>query len=122
MNVAARFVAVLKLGRPHFLVGGFLLFALGAALAAVHGVRIDWQRYAWGQGVITGAQWMTHYANDYFDLEADRSNATPTRWSGGSRVLVSGVVAPSVALAASLILCVVALVASVGLVAQPGSP
>jgi len=115
MTAAARAVAFLKLGRPHFLVGGFLLFALGAALAAVWGARIDWVRYAWGQAVITAAQWMTHYSNDYFDLEADRSNSTPTRWSGGSRVLVNGSVAPHVALAASLTLCAVALFASLRL-------
>ena len=122
MIEAARIVAFVKLGRPKFLVGGFLLFALGAALAAVQGARIDWPRYAWGQGVITAAQWMTHYANDYFDLEADRSNSTPTRWSGGSRVLVSGTVQPRVALGASLLFGIAAIIAALGLAVQPGSP
>lgn len=122
MITAARLVAFLKLGRPHFLIGGFLLFALGAALATVHGAHIDWRRYAWGQGVITAAQWMTHYSNDYFDLEADRFNSTPTRWSGGSRVLVSGTVAPRVALTTALSLCAAAILAALGLALQPGSP
>ena len=45
---------------------------------------------------------MTHYANDYFDYEADRANATPTRWSGGSRVLVGGELPRGVALGAAL--------------------
>lgn len=122
MSDAVRLVAFLKLGRPHFLVGGFLLFALGAALARVHGAQIDWPRYAWGQCVITAAQWMTHYSNDYFDLEADRSNSTPTRWSGGSRILVSGTLVPRVALAASLVLGGVSLLAALGLAVGPGSP
>jgi len=122
MSEAARAVAFLKLGRPHFLIGGFLLFALGAALARVHGADIDWPRYALGQGVITAAQWMTHYSNDYFDLEADRSNSTPTRWSGGSRVLVSGTLAPRVALVASLSLGGAAILAALGLALRPGSP
>jgi 1,4-dihydroxy-2-naphthoate octaprenyltransferase len=65
---------------------------------------------------------MTHYANDYFDLDADRANSTPTRWSGGSRVLVSGAVAPRVALAASAALGSVALGAACILAARPGSP
>ncbi|HEY0466642.1 MAG TPA: prenyltransferase [Polyangiaceae bacterium] len=119
---AARLGAFLKLGRPHFLIGGWLFFALGSAVAAILGASIDWPRYAWGQAVITASQWMTHYANDYFDLEADRANATPTRWSGGSRVLVDGTVAPRAALVASLVLAVIALSAALLLAARASSP
>jgi 1,4-dihydroxy-2-naphthoate polyprenyltransferase len=122
MIEVARLRAFLKLGRPQFLIGGLLLFALGSTLARAEGVGIDWARYAWGQATVTAAQWMTHYSNDYFDLEADRANSTPTRWSGGSRVLVSGAVAPRAALAASLILAAIALVAACVLAARPGSP
>jgi 1,4-dihydroxy-2-naphthoate octaprenyltransferase len=122
MIEAARLRAFLKLGRPQFLIGGLLLFALGSALARAEGVGIDWQRYAWGQATVTAAQWMTHYSNDYFDLEADRANSTPTRWSGGSRVLVSGAIAPRAALAASLVLAAIALIAACVLAARPGSP
>src|SRR5882724_1276070 len=120
MIETAQLRAFLKLGRPRFLIGGLLLFALGSALARAEGVAIDWQRYAWGQVTVTAAQWMTHYANDYFDLEADRSNSTPTRWSGGSRVLLGGAVAPGTALAASLVLAAVALSAACVLAARPG--
>lgn len=114
--------AFLKLGRPHFLIGGLLLFGLGSALAAAGGASIDWQRYAWGQATVTAAQWMTHYSNDYFDLEADRANSTPTRWSGGSRVLVSGGVPPRAALVASIVLAATALLAAGVLTARSGSP
>jgi 1,4-dihydroxy-2-naphthoate polyprenyltransferase len=120
--MVAQTCAFLKLGRPHFLIGGFLLFALGSALAAVQGASIDWSKYAWGQAVITAAQWMTHYANDYFDLNADRANSTPTRWSGGSRVLVNGTVAPRAALAASLILGLISLIAASRLATKPNCP
>jgi 1,4-dihydroxy-2-naphthoate octaprenyltransferase len=122
MTGVARVLAFLKLGRPHFLVGGLLLFALGSTLATARGAGIDWQRYVWGQATITAAQWMTHYSNDYFDLDADRANSTPTRWSGGSRVLVSGAIAPRVALAASAVLGTVALCAACILAAQPDAP
>jgi 1,4-dihydroxy-2-naphthoate octaprenyltransferase len=122
MLEAARLRAFVKLGRPKFLVGGFLLFALGSVLAKVVGATVDWQRYAWGQAIITSAQWMTHYSNDYFDLEADRANSTPTRWSGGSRVLVTGTVAPRAALAASVVLGACALIAALALAARPGTP
>ncbi|MEO8903463.1 MAG: prenyltransferase [Polyangiaceae bacterium] len=102
-------IAFVKLGRPKFLVGGFLLYALGAALAGLAGVPISWHRYVWGQAIVSTTQLMTHYANDYFDLEADRANATPTQWSGGSRILPSGQLAPRVALIAALVLGGVAL-------------
>jgi 1,4-dihydroxy-2-naphthoate octaprenyltransferase len=97
-----RVIAFVKLGRPLFLGGGFVLYALGATVAAWSGHAIDWRRYALGQGAVTAFQLMTHYANDYFDLEADRANATPTRWSGGSRVLAGGALPPRVALIAAL--------------------
>ncbi len=106
-------IAFVKLGRPKFLVGGFLLYALGSALGSLAGVQIDWQRYLWGQAIVSTIQLMTHYANDYFDLEADRANATPTQWSGGSRILPSGQLAPGVALTAALVLGAAALLIAV---------
>ncbi|HYP99002.1 MAG TPA: prenyltransferase [Polyangiaceae bacterium] len=122
MREVARIHAFLKLGRPHFLIGGLLLFALGSALARTEGVVIDWRRYVWGQATITAAQWMTHYSNDYFDLAADRANSTPTRWSGGSRVLVGGLVTPRAALVAAAVLGTAALSAAGFLAARPDSP
>ncbi len=95
-------VAFIKLGRPLFLTGGFVFFGLGAAIAAATGHAIDGLRYALGQAVVTALQLMTHYANDYFDLEADHANATPTRFSGGSRVLTDGQLPRAVALIAAL--------------------
>ncbi len=100
-------VAFVRLGRPLFLGGGFILFALGAAIAAATGHTIDIRRYALGQTVVTAFQLMTHYANDYFDLEADRANASPTRWSGGSRVLPDGELPPIVALIAAIALAAI---------------
>lgn len=100
-------LAFIRLGRPLFLGGGFLMFALGAAIAARHGHAIDWRRYALGQGAVTAFQWMTHYANDYFDFTVDAANQTPTRWSGGSRMLVSGQLPRSVALIASLVFAII---------------
>src|SRR5213078_2269338 len=88
--------------------GGFLLYALGAAIAGVS----DWRRYVLGQLAVTAFQLMTHYANDFFDYDADRANATPTRWSGGSRVLVGGELPCEVALYAALALGAIGLVLS----------
>jgi 1,4-dihydroxy-2-naphthoate octaprenyltransferase len=102
-------LAFIRLGRPLFLGGGFLMFALGAAIAAWHGHAIDVRGYALGQLAVTAFQLMTHYANDYFDYAADRANATPTRWSGGSRVLANGELPRDVALVAALVLAALGL-------------
>lgn len=92
----------LRLGRPLFLVGGFVLHGLGVVIALYSGVRLSVPALFWGQVVVTATQVMTHYSNDYFDLAADRANPTPTRWSGGSRILAEGHVAPSLALLAAV--------------------
>ena len=116
-----RLVAFVKLGRPQFLVGGFVLYGLGAAVAVAGGAAFDRWRYLLGQLVVTATQLMTHYANDYFDLEADRANRTPTRWSGGSRILPDGALPPAVALGAARVLMLLAAAAAVVLARHAGT-
>jgi 1,4-dihydroxy-2-naphthoate octaprenyltransferase len=117
-SVLSRVLAFVKLGRPVFLVGGFVLYGLGAALAAYAGAELDWARYFWGQLAVTAIQLATHYSNDYFDVAADRFNQTPTRWSGGSRVLVDGALPRRVALVTAGVLTAIAL----GTVAKFSTP
>jgi 1,4-dihydroxy-2-naphthoate octaprenyltransferase len=115
-------LALIKLGRLHFLFGGVLLHLLGVTIALYADTPFDITAFIWGQVAITATQLMTHYANDYFDLAADRANQTPTDWSGGSRVLVSGVLPPRLALHMALLLAAVALLTNLVLsvVVSPG--
>jgi 1,4-dihydroxy-2-naphthoate octaprenyltransferase len=106
------------MGRPQFLIGGFVFYGLGATVAAWAGARINLRLYAEGQLIVTVAQLMTHYCNDHFDYEADRANGTPTRWSGGSRVLQSGALPHFAALVAALILLAIGIAASIHLLAS----
>jgi 1,4-dihydroxy-2-naphthoate octaprenyltransferase len=94
----------LRLGRPLFLGGGVVQYGLGVAVAVRLGTPLDLRRLLVGQIAVTAFQLMTHYANDYFDYEADLANLTPTRWSGGSRVLVAGDLPRGLALATALVL------------------
>jgi 1,4-dihydroxy-2-naphthoate octaprenyltransferase len=112
----------LRLGRPLFLLGGFLLYGLGVTIALYSGVELSLPVLFWGQVAVTATQLMTHYSNDYFDLAADKANPTPTRWSGGSRILAEGYVRPQVALATAVVMGTVALFATVWLafVLRPG--
>ena len=88
--------------------GGFLLYALGAAAAAQKGVPINWDAYLLGQIVVTSIQLMAQYLNEYYDIEVDRLSAYNRTWfSGGSGILSSGGGSPSAVLAAAQ-MCTVA--------------
>lgn len=110
-------MAFVKLSRPHFLIGGFLMFGLGAATAA----EIDVSAYLLAQAMVTAAQVTAHYANEYADVESDRAVRNRTLFSGGSGVLV-GALAPVVALRAAQASTFVAVgFAAVLVVPQPGA-
>ena len=109
------FLDFIRLGRPLFLVGGFLLYGLGVAIALYQGATVRVPVLIWGQVAITAIHVMTHYSNDYFDLAADEANLTPTAWAGGSRMLPEGRVRPQLALAAALFFAGLALLATAAL-------
>jgi 1,4-dihydroxy-2-naphthoate octaprenyltransferase len=115
-------IAFIKLGRFHFLLGGIVLHLLGVAIALYAGATLNLAALFWGQVTVTAIQLMTHYANDYFDLEADRANLTPTHWSGGSRVLVENRLPPRAGLNAALLLAGIAFAANliVSIFVRPG--
>jgi 1,4-dihydroxy-2-naphthoate octaprenyltransferase len=110
--------AFVRLSRLKFLAGGLLGVALGTLVAAYErGGRIEWSDWAWTQGAVGAFQLMTHYANDFFDREAD-ARARRTPFSGGSGTLVDGSLAPVVALRASLASLAAGLAATAVLVAN----
>ncbi len=118
-----RWWSFIRLTRPLFLFGGALLYGLGAAIAASAGAVIDWRRYALGQAIVTSIQLMTHYANEYFDLESDRLIGAQRTWlSGGSGVLPAGRLAPEVALDAARACAVLAIsLIATALVVEPAA-
>lgn len=72
--------AFVRLARPHFLLGGILLFALGAVTAG----RVDRFGYVIGQVMVTATQLTAHFVNEHFDFDADRGVVHRTLFSGGS--------------------------------------
>ena len=122
MSFRQALASLVRLGRPLFLVGGFIFFGLGTAIACYEGYDLGAHLWLWGQAAVTATQLMTHFANDYFDLDADRANRTPTYWSGGSRVLVETALAPRWALYMALVLLAVALAATAQASRSAGAP
>jgi 1,4-dihydroxy-2-naphthoate octaprenyltransferase len=115
-TAGSRAKGVLRLTRAPFLLGGVVFNALGVSFAMVAGQPFDWEAAVLSQVVITCAQLMVHFANDYYDLEADALNEAASRWSGGSRALVEGEVPASWAIRASRVAGGVSVAASALLV------
>jgi 1,4-dihydroxy-2-naphthoate octaprenyltransferase len=107
-----------RLSRPVFLLGGVVLYALGAGIAHAQGKSSSLTVYALGQLYVSSLQLMTHYLNEYWDVDADRLNQSRTAFSGGSGVLPSGELSPQTALtgAASSLAC--SAILAIGLAVQ----
>ena len=105
-------MAFVRLSRPLFLYGGFAGVALGAAVARAAALPLDVAAYAWVQALVTSFQLMVHFANDYFDRDADAQSAARTAWSGGSGVLATGAVQPRAALGAAVVCAALGLLAT----------
>ncbi|MFI7001125.1 prenyltransferase [Nocardia sp. NPDC050175] len=96
--------AFIRLGRPKFLLQSAAAVGLGMTVAAYDGHPLH---PVWYVFALLGA-WishlMVHYCNEYFDLDADRKNVEHTQWTGGSRVLVEGLVKPETSLGTAFLL------------------
>jgi 1,4-dihydroxy-2-naphthoate octaprenyltransferase len=102
MKARKNLVDFIRLSRPHFLLGGLLLFALGAAIANYLGEDISLGRYLLGQGFITTIQLMGHFLNEYYDAPIDNLNEDRTPFNAGSGSLGPGGLPRSVAFYAAI--------------------
>ncbi len=104
--------AFIQLTRPLFLSGGVILHALGMAIAASQGIRLDLGRAVLGQMLVTSIQLMAHYGNEYYDFDVDRLIADKRTWfSGGSGVLAAGQLDRRVARYATFVCAAIAIAA-----------
>jgi len=93
----------IRLSRPLFLVGVFLLYALGAGIAHYLGAQIDIDVYILGQIWVTLLQLSTQYLNEYYNAPLDQENANRTLFSGGSGAVGPGRLSRRVPLMAALV-------------------
>ena len=84
---AHNLINIIKLGRPQYLAGNFLLFTMGALLAVILGSVFVSSKFILGYSILFTAHLSVHYSNDYFDFEVDHLT-NPSAISGGSGVLV----------------------------------
>ncbi len=82
----------MAMGRPLFLLGSLPMYLMGAAAAWRDGHGVEPAKLVLGMLLVWLIQLMTHYNNEYCDLKTDQATQATTRISGGSRVLVRGLV------------------------------
>ena len=64
---------LLKVIRPHIVAGGFLGYLVGALYGLSLGGGLSWYQFLLGYLVVLFMDLSTHYNNDYYDVEVDRS-------------------------------------------------
>jgi 1,4-dihydroxy-2-naphthoate octaprenyltransferase len=77
----------LRLSRPLFLMGGFLLYGLGTAIATYLGKPIDWSLYILGQFLVTSIQLMAQAMVAFFDGAPTREVTFRSLFSGDRKAL-----------------------------------
>ena len=77
----------LHLSRPHFLLGGFLLFGLGAAIATYLGKPVDWGLYILGQLLVTSIQLMAQAMHTFFDGTREQKVTFRSLFGGDRKAL-----------------------------------
>jgi 1,4-dihydroxy-2-naphthoate octaprenyltransferase len=87
-------VAWWKLSRVPFLSVGILPLILGFILAWRWGYKGPIGLYVLSTTAVILIMWMTYYLGEWNDLEGDRINQNFNRFSGGSRVLIKGLLPP----------------------------
>lgn len=83
-----KIIKILKLGRIHFIVPGFLIYLSGALFSVLTGSDFEIKKFILGYFPLFLAQLSVSYSNDYYDMESDKKS-NPTIFSGGSKVLVN---------------------------------
>jgi len=113
--ITRKFASFIRLSRPIFLVGGIVMYALGALVARYEGFTIELPLYVLGQIAVTSTQLMGHYLNEYWDVEGDRINPNRTFFTGGSGVIPAGEISRRTAFLAALVCLFVGSAAMLGL-------
>jgi 1,4-dihydroxy-2-naphthoate octaprenyltransferase len=112
--------AWLALARLPFHSVGVLPFLLGGLLAWRLTATFDWAVLGWGTVGVILVMLATYFAGEYWDVEEDALSARlgPSRFAGGSQIILRGLLPRHAPLRASLVSLVLAVV--VALVLQVG--
>lgn len=117
-----KFQLWIKALRLQFYPKTFIAYTLGACALGLHGGGFSWPIFLMGYGVVFATEAATVLSNEYFDAETDKLNQHFTSMSGGSRVLVDGLIGPRQLLTGMMVAIVAALALFGGLLGISPSP
>jgi len=92
MKLSFYIAAWWKLSRVPFLSVGILPLILGFVLAWRWGYKGPFGLYLLSSIAVIFIMWMTYYLGEWNDLKGDLQNQSFNRFSGGSRILVKGII------------------------------
>lgn len=78
---------LLKVIRPHIVVGGFLGYLVGSLYGLSVGGGLSWYKFLLGYLIVLFMDLSTHYNNDYYDIEVDRN--APFKPFGSVNLLIN---------------------------------
>jgi 1,4-dihydroxy-2-naphthoate octaprenyltransferase len=114
-TIGKKAIAWIALSRPPFHLVGVLPFILGGVLAWQQTGAFRWDVCLWGTLGVVLVMLATYYAGEYWDLEEDSLSARlgPSRFAGGSRVVLQGLLPRRAPLWGSLVSVMLALAVAV---------
>jgi 1,4-dihydroxy-2-naphthoate octaprenyltransferase len=114
-TTGGRLQAWLNLSRLPFHSVGVLPFLLGVVIAWSEGNPIRWDVFALSTLAVILIMLATYYGGEYYDYETDSINVDYNKFSGGTRVLLAGLVPKSRVLAAAYVCLLLAVVIGLAL-------
>jgi len=86
-----------RMSRLKFIPYSLILHLFGVAYVILEKFPVKLHIVILAQLYIWTLHLLAQICNEYFDIEADRLNSTPTAWTGGSRLFIEGALDPAVA-------------------------
>jgi 1,4-dihydroxy-2-naphthoate octaprenyltransferase len=98
----------IRLSHPLPLLGGFLLYGLGSAIASFLGRSLDLGLYLLGQSLVTILQLAAHFSFEYHEPQVESEDIRPNPYLGSSRALGPGGLSRQTALNAIIVCLAIA--------------
>jgi 1,4-dihydroxy-2-naphthoate octaprenyltransferase len=103
-NIEENSKSLAQLARVKFLIYSPIMYSIGAIVSCLcDGKNFEIKEYLYGISIVYGIHSLTHFVNEYTDIDTDRINETNSSFTGGSRILVKGLLTIKTCVLAAII-------------------